>query len=887
MNFLVRSYLAKHRRQYVAAGLAILISALFMAVAACFGNALNYTLRYDNYILAEGSDLIVARKSFGANSQINKLQATNSEDVFNKNKKAILQALPEIEAIEPYYNQVYTTAKSGKYQLNLGYSILPEQKDLYRPTLLSGRYPEKDNEVLLTADCLQELKLQIGDTFQLIHSWENKKTFTCTVVGVVKQDFYHRVNSSLKLYAKKELVQDNNILHLTAYRIQLHDNKQAASVLPKLKKYIAENNLLDKGWYLYEKADFIKKSLNSGNDIKVGIHLVMAVFPVLTLLVCFTIVSSTFHVILARRRREIGLLRCIGASRSQLLRYSLLECLAIGLIFSIIGVLLAYIIAFVVSVNFGLLASYKQVWQIVGIAPALWTCMAVSCVTVLAGLRPALENSRISPVSALQQIAYDLGSQTKVRASLRIAFGLLCVLSATFCFVLAIYFHAQESKNSFEAAYAMPALILGATLYLVVIVTLGKFFLAKLAATCLLPFQKKSIVVLMSRNNLLRNKERNGATMATLVLGIVMIVTTLIGAASLEATVYKGVKSALPVDLAVMMRKFEKSIKEDFIANLANVPGVEKLITSQAWPLPQRITIKGETKNLLEKEDSQNAYLLARPANLNEIGMDFLFAMQADEILVTPYSVIDAKDIDGKTISLQYGDTEINLKVKSVKEIERGLSSPGNLLGVIHPETAKKLAKLNLQPKIGLVLGELTANKVILQQKMVDEIRKLTRQDDFNLDGNVFFLALFNNVLQAIKLILICLITVVALVSLIGVANTLNLSVLERRHETALLRAIGFTKQQVKNILLTEGISLGLVSLLFGFIIGFAFAIFGLHVLPLGLLVTSANYCIAIPWLECIALSAFVLVLVYIATLLPSKQASQASVIADLASSQE
>ncbi|KXB39148.1 FtsX-like permease family protein [Amygdalobacter nucleatus] len=948
MNFLVRSYLQKHRQQYLAASLAILISSMFMAAAACFGNALIYALSFEQHIMSEGSDLILANQSFerfkdaelnienaayyrelsksiltdktieaakrdmlgqyfreladyfqAEDSEKKNIKAPNmpeNEDkaldkyfsdnyLFKQQQKAILKAVSNIKTISPYYYSKYCLITAGKYKMHASFNYILEQADFYRPTLLAGTYPKQASDVILTTDSMKELKAELGDKVSVKVS---DKELECTIVGVVAQDFYHRTPKAPKFYVAPSFAIDKS-QNVQAYRILLKDKQAESQTLSELKQYVEKHCLLPSGWTLLNKATYLKYRLESGNSFKLGLHLSIAIFPILTLLVCFTIVSSTFTVILARRRREQGLLRCIGATSKQLVRYSLLECLIVGFLSSSLGVLLAYILTFGLSVKFNVLASYAVAWQVLGPWPAILTVLAVTLITVLAGLRPSVESSKISPISALQGLNYEKRKHT-LRLIIRLLFGIICLIAASACFGLAFYLHLHEKTDAVNAAYAMPALVLGATLYLATILALGKFFLAKIAAICLKPWQKASIVVRMSINNLLRNKERNSATMSTLVLGVIMILTTLIGAASLEASVYTGVKAKMPIDLAVMADSFADTIETEFSENLSNLPGVEKVVKWPAFKAPTSIQIEGETKDLMEEIDKKSAYILARPYELADINLANLYALKEDEILLPKYSELNQHgkvNLAGKTLCLNYGDQHYKLKAKVIIDADRQVSLPFATIGIVHPKFAAKLEKSGLSRQIAMLFGQLQTNKVFLQQELVAEIQRLTNRDTMQLAGNVFFLALVTQILQVIKLILVSLITIVAVVSLIGVANTLNLSVLERRHETALLRAIGFTKEQVKRMLLVEGLSLGIVSLVLGAFIAFAFAIFGLHVLPLGEIVAKESYRIVIPWLECGAFSLFVITLVYIATLIPSKLASRASVIADLASSQE
>jgi putative ABC transport system permease protein len=64
-------------------------------------------------------------------------------------------------------------------------------------------------------------------------------------------------------------------------------------------------------------------------------------------------------------------------------------------------------------------------------------------------------------------------------------------------------------------------------------------------------------------------------------------------------------------------------------------------------------------------------------------------------------------------------------------------------------------------------------------------------------------------------------VTLVALISIVGVMNTLTLSVLERRREIGVLRAVGANDGSLFQVFLTEGLALGLAGWVLGTVVGY------------------------------------------------------------------
>ncbi len=116
------------------------------------------------------------------------------------------------------------------------------------------------------------------------------------------------------------------------------------------------------------------------------------------------IIFNTLSITVAQRAREFGLLRMIGASRRQILRSVLLEAAAIGLLASVIGMGLGFLLAKGLQAlfkAFGIdLPSAGTVFETRTLIVALAIGLGV---TVVAGLVPAIRATRIPPVAALRE----------------------------------------------------------------------------------------------------------------------------------------------------------------------------------------------------------------------------------------------------------------------------------------------------------------------------------------------------------------------------------------------------------------------------------------------------------------------------------------------------
>ena len=124
----------------------------------------------------------------------------------------------------------------------------------------------------------------------------------------------------------------------------------------------------------------------------------------MALLVGAFLIFNTFTIIVAQRTRELALLRCLGASRRQVMTSVLLESLIVAVVASLVGLGLGVLIANGLKalltgiLNFDLPTTGTVfLWRTVIVSLAVGIV-----VTVLAALLPARKATRVPPVAALQ-----------------------------------------------------------------------------------------------------------------------------------------------------------------------------------------------------------------------------------------------------------------------------------------------------------------------------------------------------------------------------------------------------------------------------------------------------------------------------------------------------
>ena len=138
--------------------------------------------------------------------------------------------------------------------------------------------------------------------------------------------------------------------------------------------------------------------------------------------------------------------------------------------------------------------------------------------------------------------------------------------------------------------------------------------------------------------------------------------------------------------------------------------------------------------------------------------------------------------------------------------------------------------------------------------------------------------AQFRQVVDVILGIVVGLLAVAVVIALIGVTNTLSLSVIERTRESATLRAIGLSKEQLRGMLAVEGVLIAGVGAILGIVLGLVFGWAGAATA----LSVMGDVRYAVPWADMGIVLAVALVAGLLASVLPARAAARTSPVAAL-----
>lgn len=563
-------------------------------------------------------------------------------------------------------------------------------------------------------------------------------------------------------------------------------------------------------------------------------------FCVVALVVATIVIANTFQVLVAQRTRELALLRCIGAGTGQVHRLVVGEAVLLGAVASALGVGVGLLGAHV-------LATLRLSADGIVLAPAVPVGGFVIGVllTVLAAWSPARRATRVRPVEALRPV--ETVADRPPRRWLR-SVAALVLLGAGGAGV-------RVAVADGGVVVAVPA---------VVLTFLGILVLAPLVVPACVGVLGRvlawtSAAARLAGRNATRNRRRTTATATALLVGVTLVTTMVVATASVRSSVDARIDASRPIDLVVTTTD-PTGLTAATVEAVDDVPEVVGT-TEVTGGVRLGVTLRdGRTRQLLARgvlpEDSQR---LARgPVAQPRDGT----------VLVHPE---DAADLPaGQTIELEGTDGSAAVVVEV---------TPDALPGTVTLRASDLAALVAAAPVVELqvrLVSDLTGAQV---QQAITTV--LSLDDRVDVRGGAPDRARYTHLLDLMLLGVLALLTMSLVIAVVGIANTLALSVVERRRESAVLRAIGLSTGQLRGMLALEAGLVAAVAAALGTGLGTAYAWVG--VMAVGVEATQVPMHLVVPGRSLALIVGAAVVAGVLASLLPGRRAARVTPVEALA----
>lgn len=755
----------------------------------------------------------------------------------------------------------------------------PSAPELAIGSIEEGRYATADDEIVLAHDVADRLDAGIGDSVQgsvQEYSDDGGGAITAvdlTVVGILADagSFFAMTDGGLVTASTMDswvFDASGTDEYWGSLLLALDDGADVETVREALR---AEPGLGSAQIQTVPEIAAEQTAAQTGSNVTFLV-LVLA-FAAVALAVAALVITNTFQVLVAQRTRTLALLRCVGASRGQIRRSVLFEALVLGLLASLAGLALG---AGVVIGGVRVLADVFPAASLGTTVPfspvvAVVTLAVGVGVTLMAALVPARMATRVAPVAALRPVegTVDAGAGSRRRV---LAIGAGVVGAAMLAGGVALALATAGTETADTGVLGGLALgVIGGLLSLCGIL-IGSVFLVPRLLPLLGRLVGRGVPARIATANAVRNPRRTAATTNALVIGVALVVMMSTGAFSARQTLTSTLDSSFPVDVAAISPDRTREIQPSQIEAVTTTDGVASVVT-----------VRVSDMVTLEVPDG---YGMSVDATTFADGDPAAVLRDADVLAPLTDSVVVANSSFEQMLGIESGTTAQLTGPEGSVEVEVVLADLGGQYTVYL--TPALQAQLAPDVAVNGVWAQIAdgADPVDVATRVQSALNDLSSQDAnvpvLEVGGAAIERAAYGQVIDTLLAVVLGLLAVAVVIALVGVANTLSLSVLERRRENATLRAMGLTRGQLRGMLATEGVLIAAVGALVGVVAGLLYGWAGASIV-LGGLGGGAGLQLGVPWPQLAAIAVVALLAGLLASVLPSRSAVRQSPVAALA----
>ena len=593
----------------------------------------------------------------------------------------------------------------------------------------------------------------------------------------------------------------------------------------------------------------------------------LLIFAYVALFVGAFIIFNTFAITVAQRTREFGLLRTLGATRGQLLRSVLAEGVLLGLAGSIVGLLAG------LAVAPGLEGLFKSVFGAslpasgtVVEARTVWVALlAGTLVTVVSAIVPAIRATRVSPVAALRE---GIPAERRPRRKLSRR-GV--IVRAIVIVVLVV-----DGIVNIAAGKAVPGIFTIAIAVVYAIILRGgrsmswvPHAVAALGRVLGGLVAWRGVIGRLARDNAIRQPARTAVTAAALMIGLALVTFAAILAAGLKTSINNAVDRSFAGNLIVENAQANSAagIPASTAGAVAGVPGVRS-VTAIAFTESRVAGVSGNsTVTAIDPVAFGQVYRIdwihGSNATLSALGT-------TGTVLTKAFASAHHLTVGRRLLVTTPTGQHVALVVRGIAQDNARLLTDLTIdIALARTAFAQRTDAVDFvtyQPGASNATVQPAVDRLLAARYPQTQSRTAAQ---FKADeaGQVNTLLTFVYVLLTLSII----------VSLFGIVNTLVLSIYERRRELGLLRAVGTSRRQIRELIRDESIITALIGAVLGILLGIVIALISSASLA------SSGFVLSIPVGTLVVLLVLAALAGVLAAVWPARRAARVDVLEALA----
>lgn len=529
--------------------------------------------------------------------------------------------------------------------------------------------------------------------------------------------------------------------------------------------------------------------LSSMFGIMSGVSLFMALF----------VVGSTFGFVVATRRRELGLLRLVGATPRQVRSLILLESGVVALLAMVAGCALAT--ALTPAALWGIRAAGLTDLRLE--APAVWVPWAIAAptgavVALLGSWRSSKRASRVLPVAALRESSIERRRPSVVQ----IVVGVLCLCAVVMVAALA---------GQMAPLVALIVAVFLPEVMLIGVMCVGAALLPALASLLARPFARLDVTARFARDQL-SAAARTTAALAAPVIAISAVAGSLILTLSFVTdwtTAQDRARLTAPLVVEVVDPSVVSSVVEDPSVATADV---RRRVSVQVNNADTEVDVIGVEVDVVDLDAA------AAGRGLRAVEGD-LADLHGNAIAVSETGTIDFGSDIGTKVPVRIEGRDLDLTIVAIVPDAPGLYGEMLVPADLVEEGAAPPDAVFVVPREGVAVHDAEASVA----SAVGDAGTVLTADGW-LDDNDAASREANNVGLWV------LIGPAGFYAAIAMVNATLIGASQRRQLDAVVRLLGATPRQVRRMAVWEAVLIGgtglfvggLITLFCGWVVRFA-----------------------------------------------------------------